>query len=63
MKFGIFASEQINGDEYEVLACMKAIEEAKTECPEMPHAETLRVMRLLDEIRGQWGMVYPCEER
>jgi hypothetical protein len=63
MKFGIFASEQINGDEYEVLACMKAIEEGKTECPEMPHAETLRVMRLLDEIRGQWGMVYPCEER
>ncbi len=53
--------EQINGYEYEVLACIKAIEEGKAECPEMPHSETLRVMRMLDEIRGKWGMTYPCE--
>ena len=63
MKASYLPPEQINGYEYEVLACMKAIEEGKTECPEMPHAESLRVMRLLDEIRGQWGMVYPCEEK
>ncbi len=43
--------EQINGYEYEVASCIKAIHEGKTECPEMPHSETLRVMRLLDEIR------------
>lgn len=53
--------EQINGYEYEVLSCMKAIEEGKTECEEMPHSETLRVMKLLDQIRGEWGMKYPCE--
>lgn len=54
--------EQINGYEYEVLACMKAMEEGNVECEEMPHSETLRVMRLLDDIRGRWGMEYPCEE-
>ena len=54
--------EQINGYEYEVLSCIKAIEEGKVECPEMPHSETLRVMKLLDGIRRQWGMVFPCEE-
>ncbi len=54
--------EQINGYEYEVLSCIKAIEEEKVECPEMPHSETLRVMKLLDGIRRQWGMVFPCEE-
>ena len=54
--------EQINGYEYEALSCIKAIEEGKVECPEMPHSETLRVMKLLDGIRRQWGMVFPCEE-
>lgn len=53
--------EQINGYEYEVLSCMKAMEEGKVECEEMPHSETLRVMRLLDAIREKWGMKYPCE--
>ena len=53
--------EQINGYEYEVLSCKKAIEEGKYECPEMPHSETLRVMKILDHIRRQWGRVYPCE--
>lgn len=53
--------KQINGYEYEVISCVKAIEEGKTECPEMPHSETLRVMHLLDEIREKWGMKYPCE--
>lgn len=53
--------EQINGYEYEVLACMQAIEEGKYECPQMPHGETLRVMKLLDQIREIWGMKYLCE--
>lgn len=53
--------EQINGYEYEVLSCMRAIREGKTECEEMPHSETLRVMKLLDQIREKWGMRYPCE--
>ncbi|MDO4308319.1 MAG: Gfo/Idh/MocA family oxidoreductase [Eubacteriales bacterium] len=53
--------EQINGYEYEVIASMKAIQSGKVECEEMPHSETLKVMRLMDDIRGQWGMKFPCE--
>lgn len=53
--------EQINGYEYELLSCVKAIREGKTECPEMPHSEILRVMRLMDRIRKEWGMTFPCE--
>lgn len=53
--------EQINGYEYEVLSCRRALLSGEIECEEMPHAETLKVMRLLDEIRGQWGMKYPME--
>lgn len=53
--------KQINGYEYEVLSCVRAIAEGKTECPEMPHSETLRVMKMLDTIRAQWNMKYPFE--
>ncbi len=48
--------EQINGYEYEALACASAMAQGKTECEEMPHKEILRVMELLDGIRAEWGM-------
>ena len=54
--------EQISGYEYEVLACKRAIENGQVECPEMPHAETLAIMRQLDEIRAQFGIVFPFEQ-
>jgi len=27
----------------------------------MPHAETLRIMRLMDGLRAEWGLRYPFE--
>lgn len=53
--------EQINGYEYEVQACKRAIENGAVECEEMPHSETIRVMELMDQIRGQWNLHFPCE--
>ena len=44
------------GYEFELLSCKKAIEEGLLECPEMPHAETLRVMGLLDALRHAWDV-------
>ncbi|NLZ68689.1 MAG: Gfo/Idh/MocA family oxidoreductase [Spirochaetales bacterium] len=44
------------GYEFELLSCKKAIEEGLLECPEMPHAETLRVMSLLDALRHAWNV-------
>lgn len=52
---------QISGYEYEVLACKRAIGAGAVECPEMPHAETLEIMRQMDAIRTQFGIVYPFE--
>ena len=54
--------EQISGYEYEVESCMKAIQEGKLECPEMPHAETIRIMKILDDIRKSWNYEIPCIE-
>ena len=53
--------EQITGYEYEVRACLRALREGAIECPEMPHAETIRVMELMDALRRQWGVRYPFE--
>lgn len=55
------APEQINGYEYEALACVRAIEAGQIECEEMPHSETLRLMKILDTVREQWGFKLPCE--
>lgn len=45
--------QQISGYEYEVLACKRALEEGKLACEEMPHAHTIRIMELLDEIKAR----------
>ncbi len=53
---------QISGYEYEVEASFKAIEQGKLECEEMSHAETIKMMEVMDELRRQWGIVYPFEK-
>lgn len=53
--------EQINGYEYELLAALKAIEEGKIECPEMPHEESIEIMKQMDYLRKEWGVVYPWD--
>ena len=57
----IIVPEQISGYEYEFRECIKAIREGRTESWSMPLDETVRVMEIMDEIRGQWGLVYPQE--
>lgn len=52
---------QITGLEYEVTACEKALREGRTECPEMPHEESLRMMGIMDEVRRQLGIRFPQE--
>ncbi len=53
--------EQVTGYEYEVLACKKALEEGRIECPEMPHLETIRIMEMMDELREGFGVKYPFD--
>ena len=53
--------QQITGYEYEVLSAIKAIREGRIECEEIPHEETLEVMRLMDTLRAEWGVRYPFE--
>ena len=54
--------KQVTGYEYEVEACMAALREGRTECPDMPHSQTIRMMELMDSLRAQWGLRYPFED-
>ena len=53
---------QITGYEYQVYASMEALRNGWLESPYMPHAETLRIMRMMDDLRREWGVHYPADE-
>ncbi len=53
--------EQINGYEYEILEAIACIQKGETQCPSMPHEDTLEVLRMMDGLRREWGICYPAE--
>lgn len=53
--------EQISGYEYEILETIECIKNKKLECPSMPHEDTVKIMRILDDLREEWGVKYPDE--
>ena len=54
-------AEMVNGYEYQVYECRRCIEAGEKESPMMPHEETLSIMRQMDELRREWGVVYPMD--
>ena len=49
------------GFEYEVLASIDAIRSGALETPFIPHQETLEVMKTMDSLRRDWGVVFPMD--
>ena len=56
------APPQITGFEYQVKASIDAICQGSLECTDMPHIETLRMMRLMDYFRMEWGVRFPADD-
>ncbi|HEX9060751.1 MAG TPA: gfo/Idh/MocA family oxidoreductase, partial [Clostridia bacterium] len=54
---------KVNGYEYEVMEAVRCVSEGKLESSIMPLDETLDIMKTLDTLRSQWGLVYPFENR
>ena len=52
---------QISGYEYEVLECIDAVRSGEKESSSMPLSDSIKVMEIMDQLRGQWGLVYPRE--
>lgn len=62
LKESVERPDQISGLEYEIEACVHAIQAKKLECPQMTHADTLFLMRVMDAIRRTFDMKFPQEE-
>ncbi|MDM5327517.1 Gfo/Idh/MocA family oxidoreductase [Neobacillus sp. CF12] len=52
---------RINGYEYEVEEVMRCLDTGLKESSIMPLDETLSTMKLMDRLRSEWGVVFPCE--
>jgi dihydrodiol dehydrogenase / D-xylose 1-dehydrogenase (NADP) len=50
-----------NGYNYEAAAVMQCLNEGKLESELMPLDETLAIMKIMDELRGQYGIKFPTE--
>ena len=53
--------DMVNGYEYQVIEAHRCIEAGLPESPMMPHQETLDIMRQMDGLRKEWGVVYPMD--
>lgn len=54
--------DMITGYEYQVMECRRCIESGLTESPMMPHAEIIEIMKQMDALRKEWGVVYPADK-
>ena len=53
--------KQITGYEYQFEVCRQDILNGLIEPREMPHAETLYIMQLMDSLREKWNVKYPMD--
>ncbi len=54
---------EANGYEYEAEAVNECLREGKPESDMVPLADTLEIMKIMDGIRREWGLTYPCESK
>lgn len=54
--------KQISGYEYEVEACRIALSKKQLFCPQMPHEETIWMMKQMEQIRNICKIKYPFEK-
>ncbi len=52
----------LNGYNYEALEVNNCLRQGKLESDTMPLNETLEIMKTLDALRNEWGLVYPGDK-
>jgi len=51
----------INGFEYQIRETERCLRAKKIESDSMTHQNTISVMSVMDKVRADWGLVFPCE--
>jgi dihydrodiol dehydrogenase / D-xylose 1-dehydrogenase (NADP) len=52
-----------NGWSFEAAQVMRCLRKGMVECPTMPLDTSAAIMKTMDQIRQQWGLVYPMEKK
>jgi predicted dehydrogenase len=52
-----------NGYNYEAAEVMRCLRRGEVECLIMPLDTTVAIMKTMDRVRQQWGLVYPMEKK
>lgn len=55
-------ADMVNGYEYQVFECKRCLEAGLIETPMMPHRETISIMRQMDALRKEWGVIFPADK-
>ena len=50
-----------NGYNYQAAEVAKCVRAGKLESDVIPHAESIAILKTMDSIRAQWGLVYPVD--
>jgi hypothetical protein len=53
---------KVNGYEYEAMEVNRCLRDGKLESDLVPLKDTLNIMKLMDQMRNEWGLKYPQEE-
>ena len=56
------AGVQDEGYQFEIRHVQECLSRGLKESPLVTHAMTANVLKMCDEVRGQWGLVYPFEK-
>lgn len=48
----------INGYEHELIEVKECLDKGLTECPSMPHSETIYMMSIMESLLKEWGIDY-----
>jgi len=51
-----------HGYQFEIAHVCNCLRDGRTESPVMPLDESVAIMEVMDEIRDEWGLVYPNDE-
>jgi dihydrodiol dehydrogenase / D-xylose 1-dehydrogenase (NADP) len=57
----VLYKHKVNGFEYQIMEVINCIVNGKLESEIMSHEETLKIMRLMDQLRADWQLKYPTE--
>lgn len=53
---------EASGLQFQAMEAMRCLREGKYESPVMPWRESLRILKLMDQLRQMWGLKYPFEK-